>query len=327
MKKFVVKVVLFAILLGIILVEFYNINSRLIKETSFKLRDDVVTVITGNSTMQYGLNTQYLNFTENISVESEPLFMSYFKLKEILNNNHHIKNVVVPFSFLDVRRSRDSFLNFSDDDGLKKDLYSKCCCIHDLVPYSCLREFDVDDVMFAEVFIRNRVFLNFIYFARKLRCNNYDRTYLRHIGQFNKMWLDSLLYLNSYSVEYIDKAIEVKFSGEGLAQKYTSYLDSIANLCSIYNKLLIVVNTPNYPDFNRKIPDEFKLHYYEKLNRLKKSDNVLFFDYSDLIEDHALFWDETHLNWRGAEVLSKELASRLNDIANVCCTTTPKGLE
>ncbi len=327
MKKFVLKGGLFAIILGIILSGSYIANDFLIRNTSFKLRDEVVTIITGNSSTQYGLNPDYLSYTENISLESEPLFMSYYKLKEILSNNNHIQHVIIPFSFLDVRESKDSYLNLFDDIDFKRELYSRFCCLQEQVPYSCLMEFNVDNIMYLEAFLRYRVFVNFIYLVRKLRCDNFERTYLNHIGQFKKMVPISSGKFTPNTEEYIDNAIAAKFSSEGLETKYSTYLDSIVNLCCSLDKLVIIINTPSYPEFNDRIPYKFKAYYYEKIGRFKKSSFVHFLDCSDLITDHDYFIDEIHLNCKGAEIFSKELALRLNEISNNRCVITSNAIK
>ncbi len=311
MKKFVIKIGLFVAILALILVGFYNINQNLIKRTSFKLHPEVITLATGNSTMQYGLNTKYVDACENIAVESEPLFMSYFKLKEILKENSHIQNVIVPFSFIDVRKRNDYFLSYFDEDGLEKELYSRFCCLTEFIPYSCLKDFDVDGILYAEAVLRYRVFLNFTYLVKYFRTDNFNSAYLEHIGQFKKMEIDSQIYSKSYSKKYLDHSIDIKFAGETLERKYSSYLDSIVSLCSALDKSVYIINMPNYPEFVERIPSMVTDYYYQKVNRLKQFNQVYFLDYSKLIENHDCFCDENHLNWRGAEAFSKQLASDL----------------
>jgi hypothetical protein len=309
MKKLLIKLGLFVAVLIVVLYVSYSTNNYLIRITAFKLRSDVVTLITGNSTVQYGLNPKLIDNSENIAVESEPLFFSYHKLKEILNDSNNIQNVVIPYSIIDVRANYDSYLTFLDDDAWKKELYTRFCFLQNPMPYSCLKFFNVTDILYAEVFLRNRIFLNIRYLARMRLHDNHNPSYLEHIGQYKKMMPDSIVYYKSYSDDYISNEVDFMFSGIGLEleKNYSSYLDSIADLCGKYDKKLIVINMPNYREFNRRIPEHITKYYYNVIDKLKKLGNVEFFDYSKLIDDHIYFLDKVHLNWLGAEILSQQL--------------------
>ncbi len=313
MKRFIVRALLFLLIATGVIVLTHWLNSYLIRTTAYRVNDDVVTLITGNSTLQYGVNPKFIPHSDNISVESEPLFMSYYKIKELLKQNRSIKNVVIPFSIHDARKVNDDYLN-QLDDAWKKELYSRICFLENPIPFTCLKDYGVNSVLYGEIFLRDRVFPNFFFISRRIRFSNNNCAYLSHIGQFKPMSLDTAIYVNSFTEEYIDAAIKYKFFYDGIEQKYSTYLDSIANLCTHYGTRMIVVNMPMYPEFKQKISNVYKVHYYSTISRLLGMFDVDFLDYSSLIQDHIYFRDEIHLNSRGAELLSKKMASDIGGL-------------
>ena len=107
MKKFLIRLILFALIIasfitGLIIVSDFAIKQR--KHILLKLSNDTDIVFAGNSTVECAVDDKLIAGSVNIAQSGEAYLYSYVKIKALSEVNKQIKTVFLGFSY---RRSSD----------------------------------------------------------------------------------------------------------------------------------------------------------------------------------------------------------------------------
>lgn len=99
MKGFIRKIVVFLLLI-VLTITTIVIGSNYIVKTlsSFKVDEDLTTLVLGHSHSQCSVNDSILNNSINLSASGESYFYNYQKLKKVIEENGHINTVFIEFA-------------------------------------------------------------------------------------------------------------------------------------------------------------------------------------------------------------------------------------
>ena len=102
------------------------------------------------------------------------------------------------------------------------------------------------------------------------------------------------------------------FQNKALSSSKTSlaHLDSIIQLCTLYNIKPILVTSPVHQSYFDNIPDIHKVTHQLVKEKFNKS-NVIVLDFSQQFYPDSLYCDADHLNSKGASKFSKIIRERI----------------
>ncbi|HTN68762.1 MAG TPA: hypothetical protein VLZ33_04800 [Dysgonamonadaceae bacterium] len=289
-KRLLILAVIFIILLVLFLF------ATTLKAKSFKVNDDITEIYLGDSHVRYAINDKLLTHSLNLGNSSESTYLSYFKLRQILNKNPNIKKLNLGFSY------------------------------HNISKY-------YDDYTFGKY--SNSVAPNYFYILPyeeqlKMMKRNFKRVtlFLAHVLKSGiKSWFNKNTFEGGYENSYTDVvAIEASMDERLKLQYYTSdklqsfsllnitYFNKIVELCKDKNIKLVLLNTPMHSYYRPKVPKKFT----EKYNSIVSSKNLKVIDLTRLEMSVNCYQPDGDLvSKQGALETTKEIVRLKNQPANL----------
>lgn len=241
------------------------------------------TLILGDSHTAYSLNPKIFP-SDNFSQLAEPLAISYYKLKNILDL-HKYKKVILGLSFhnisgfndvkfIDIRWSNEMFRRYEeiiDQDFLKKIQYSKLNRIKAFFFKNCI----IPKIDSGDEYIGRYIP------TKKSDFSNSKDVILKH-------------YFDHDSIVYNYSTIS------------TNYLDSIIQLCGEKEIDLVLLQTPLHKDYTSHIPENYVIKF-DSLISSYVDNSLTFLSYQNTNYADSLFLNIDHLNSYGAKEFSLKI--------------------
>lgn len=277
MKKFLSKTISICILLLVILSLINGLYIYQIRE-HFTPKKAITSVFLGDSHFQNGINDKLIANSINFAESAEALIYSRIKLEYILENSNYIDNV-----FLSVHNS--TFLAKIDTIWIsKEDNYlSKFSSFYPLYQKKHFCDWESQIVDYELTRLLHKVVWQSIYSIER------------------QIMIGKLPFLGGYApndktlkVEQIDSTRKTAYKTS--SNQIEEFL-RIKKLCYKSGVNLILINTPVYKTSGK---DKFILN--QGISNL--FNDVVYWDYSELLDSNIYFADRNHLNPKGAEILS-----------------------
>ena len=287
MNRFLLNVAFFSIGLLACFAAMYSINT--VTSTLNAPRVESEVLIVGDSHTQQSLNPSFFESALNISQSAEPLYVTYWKLKQLLPGSS-VKTVLLGFSHLNLSPLNDRKLI---DGRWSSMMFGRVYAIADI---DSLHGIEVDRLGFYRTKFRNMcLYPKWNHDSYMGRYFNFDRSVLTAV----------------------DKDVARHFLRDGgnmdISRVELAFLDSIVALTVRENKELILVATPVHISYYERIPDHFIAGFEDKKRELEAR-GIPVLDYSqlDVVDDE--FLNITHLNEKGATRFSKLVSKRIAEI-------------
>lgn len=284
MKKFLRQIfIFFAIPFGVLIVLLFSlnyINNKAIAD--YKTDAGVQSLFMGDSHTECAINTALLPDAANLSQSSESLLFTYFKLKNILQNNPAIKKVYLGFSYHNIS-------SYADEFTYGQYAYDVASRYFFILPLEQKKEIIQHNPKLLPKFLG------------KLLINGFN-TLIEEKENYS--------FLGSYKNEYknivaskksMDYRISQQFYEHGKQRGFSAvnimYLNKVILLCKEKNIELVLLKTPLHDYYKSKVPLEF-IKKYDSLNNLNK---LKLIDFSNLIlNDSCYLPNGDHVSQRGA---------------------------
>lgn len=296
MRRFLKNTLLFSgILFFFLLIIFIlsiEINQKLFR--NIKIDKNINTLIIGDSHTELAINDSLLLKTLNISTPAEGYIFTYMKLKNIIENNDHIHNIMLGVSY-------HNFSSFYDKYILEEEPYSL------ISQYISLMEYR--DLIFFLLRTTSVTNLAAIFRNSLENLTSYEKGIYPYIGGFHIIDNDD---------ELTDKRISNRINSQYFLNDMplpTSeinilYLDKIVELCRGNDIDLIFLNTPLYADYYSKVPQNMIDEYKQAV----KNFGVTEISFNDLhLSSDCFLPDGDHLNYKGAMLTTKYLIEYLGN--------------
>jgi len=318
MKRFVIKGVIFSI---IILVVFLLLNQfffHFVVAESFEFKegvnyreflDESKTIdfaFFGTSHMQHAINPEYLPNSFNFADSGKNYLLSYYQLKNLVENENVKINVLVleidPVSFSDHIYQEPFLFPYPN-------YYSGFFTLEDA---TTIQEREYLDVFLEYLFpfvgrgkeFGQKALLGFlgkyeseeVVLGWRKQCKDFDAESVGTLVDFQVKDEENLL-VNERGVNSFIKIIE-------LAKKN--------------NILLVLLKEPYLKNYANRTSSQinqdskFYADLFLKINKVTTEYSVI--DYSDRFQDINYFFDPYHINCTGAKVVSKSLLTDINKI-------------
>lgn len=298
MKKFLIKLTLFALIIaafitGLVVVSDFTIKQR--KDILLRLSNDIDIVFAGNSTVECAVDDNLISSSVNIAQSGEAYLYSYSKIKALIEVNEQIKTLFLGFSYGDLLIDKEESWLFSDEFIIEKVQY-----------YNYMLDAPEKDLIMSKnpkayfKGLTKSVFNSLISISKSYSHSTSDRK-LTNFGGYKYLVRDRLEADPGVDLKN-ETAVEKSYQQE-------KYLKMISELCREHSINLVLFNTPKHRSYNENVDEGIIQIWNDTRNSLGR-DSLL--DLSTYELPDSCFGDMSHLNYRGARVFSKYLNEILN---------------
>jgi hypothetical protein len=298
MKKFVLKVLLFALVIGGLTISLILLTDSIIKNKKkelLKLAEGIHLVFAGNSAVECAVDDKIVTNSINIAQSGEAYLYSFVKLRALLEANGHIEAVFIGYSFADILFEKEESWLFSDEFVTEKIQY-----------YNYLMEWPEKRMILMH---NPKAYFNGLtksifnslktYFTSTVEPKTQGQ--LVNFGGYKYLIRDKLLSDPGFDL------LQNKQVRKSVQQE--KYLQKISELCHLHGVELILFNTPKHKSYIDNLDSTLVQMWLDTRNSLPK-DSLL--DLSSYQLPDSCFGDLSHLNYNGAGVFSVYL----NDLFN-----------
>ena len=278
MKKDIIKLLIFSTLFFVSIMLLFSI--RIMFHKSYIIDKNVTTIIAGDSHTQFGINDIFLNGVQNISINAESYFYSYYKITEIFKHNPQIDHIILGFSYHNIS-------SYYDDYIFGKDAQSILLRYIDILSFESLTEMNL---------FSNSDLIRYI--LKALISPSIDYSYIGKFVESKEKFDEDSMKTRINNQFFFEKNVR-NFSRINL-----KYLKKITKLCGKYNIKFTLINTPLNRKYFDEIPPLFINTYFEIIQEF----DLTLIDFSELYLSNDCFLpDGDHLNTFGAEKFTKML--------------------
>jgi len=239
-------------------------------------------LILGDSHTKSSINPKLYFNSLNISQSAEPYVLTYWKLKNILNDSN-IDTAIIGFAPHNISAFND--LKFSDRTW-SLEIFKR---IYPIQEFKLLKNIEIDYPSFYKVIWKQTCFYP------KLNHGNY-------IGNYSNT--------NNSSIVNVETPIKrhYYYNGEeiGISNIAVSYLDSIIKICKTHGVKPILISSPVHETYYNKIPF-INTSTFEDVKLKLISKGVMVIDKTKEHYPDSLFSNVDHLNENGANRFTKEI--------------------
>jgi hypothetical protein len=277
-------------LLGMILI-VENITNYIVAENSnFKLDSNPKYIVTGHSHPQCAFNDSLIVDFQNISQSGESYFYTYFKTKQIIEQNASIKVVFIEYT--------NNQINARMDDWIWGNTYMSSR-YPKYAPYMSLADKRL-------LFFKNHSgYLNSYSFSVK---NNLERIFKKDYS-YSKLDGGYVSVIRDKTDSLVaNKVYNERKSITNLSETNLFYLSLLIEFCNQKGVDIILIRSPQHEAYEGYFNE---LKYKEILK--KKYSNFDYIDFSNFPVTNSEFGDLEHLNYKGAKVFSEFFAKLLDE--------------
>lgn len=295
MKKFIkngLQFFIFFLIVELLILILFSNCFRITKD-KFVLKDDVISVFIGDSHVENGINDDMLKGYANLAHYAESYYLSYYKLKLLLEHNPQLKNVYLGYSYHNLSNYYDDFISGKYANAVSSEYFF-------ILPL-----FEQAQCMFWNLqSLPAYMKKNFKYGYENLADNNN----VSFMGGFQNS------YLNTFAnVPAIDRRINAQFYNDGNIREFSSinldYLNGIIKLCKLNDIDLYFINMPLQFYYREKLPELYTHKYHEIIN----NNRINVIDFSNLaLKDDCFMADGDHVSKKGAQQTTEFFLNYIN---------------
>ncbi len=281
MKIFIKKVIFFTCILFLFFIVNIVANYTIFNNSKVPVKKANIWIV-GDSHPQKGFKPTSFLSAENISSPGEPYIITFWKLKYIFKQKHP-DTLIIGFAQHNFSSTNDR--KFSDKKW-EGTMFERTYLIGN---YDELKDIEVNKKSYYNMFL--------------LKMCLYPST--KHF-EFIGKYVNSKKSKITDSDEAIKRHFFNKDKTSGLSKTSSSYLDSIINLCKIYNVKPILIGIPVTKVYFDKIPNLYKEQY--EIEKKKWSNNhVPVVDMTNTFYADKFYLNSDHLNDIGAAFFSNQV--------------------
>ena len=307
-KKGVIFIVLFIIIFSIVNQIYVSIvmgeKSRNKAQIQFNNLDksNLNTVIFGDS-HAWGLNPKFIDNSFNYGSSAESYEQTYYKVRYMINNYPNVEYYVLPIDYA-------SFLSYARDKYSDISYWSKFMSYKELsmasnksqISLMILDKFPIigsgNDIVTFMFSNEKKTYVYLGWQSQEISFASDDPSYRIWVGQYR---------------------VYSQFNNQVIKEK--SLISSFYNIIDILernNKTIVLVKYPITREYFKAINERginSSQFYSEFYDLSLKHNKVYILDYQEvLLDNQELFADSDHLDYLGAEVLSKKINEDLKKI-------------
>ena len=291
MIRFLKRIGIFFLLLVVICISVFSIQTWNIRSHSnFELHGDYNYLMLGHSHAEAAYNDTLIANFKNLATSGESYFYTFYKLKMLLEQNENLKTILIEFTNNQINQNMDKWI--WGDKYISK-FYPKYGSFLDFKATGILLKNNVSSLInnFSVLQERN---------LRMTVSNNYN--FINQIGGYVHYIGNNL---EKAKIQQEERVNNIIYNGnEPISEINIQYLTKIIALCKDKEKEVIFIRSPQYKKLNPPISEfRFLKIYAEQFAEVK------FIDFNNFQIPDSGFKDYEHLNYLGANIISKTLDS------------------
>jgi hypothetical protein len=288
-QKFILTLSVFVILFLFYCIIIFTINYSISKEVSIAQKD---VLIVGDSHLLTSLNPKQMNSALNICQSAEPYYLTYLKLKFLLEKNIKPDTVIIGFGHQNISNFNDYKLK--DEFWTDRMFNANYLLANDILNISNL---EINYLKLFFVYTRNMCLIPKI------------GHYKNFIGQFEGR------NNNNNKIDNHQKRIDLIFyyKDYDVSELCISYLDSIIDISEKNQITPILLGTPVTDEYYQLIPEKI-IERYALIKARYSKEGIRVIDLTRSKYSIDYFNDSDHLNFRGAKKFTEEINILLSDI-------------
>jgi len=288
LKKFSITLSLFTAFLFCYFIVIFIINYNISDNISIDQKD---ILIVGDSGLGAALEPKQMRSAQNICQNSEPYYLTYLKLKFLFDKNINLDTVIIGFGHHNISNYNDYKLK--DEFWANRMFNTNYLFAKDILN---IQKIEIDYLQLFLVYSRNMCLIPKLSHYKSFIGEFQGRKGHNAINNF-KNRIDRVFYYKDY----------------GVSELCISYLDSIVDI-SLKNKITpILVSTPVPNAYYELVPSIIK-ERYDLIKAIYLEEGIQVIDLTRSQYSPDYFYNEDHLNVRGARVFTTEVKSILSDI-------------
>jgi hypothetical protein len=256
-------------------------------------------LIAGDSHPLKALNAKLFYSAENVSQPAEPLVVTYWKLKYMLQRIK-VDTLLIGFSY-------HNFSAFNDikfkDDHYAVEMFKRIYAIQN---FKEIENLPIDYVKFYKIY-----FQNMCLYPKRDHFNFYPIGNHFNIGDTT----DKAKSFKADSETAINRHYFYNKKEAGVSETSIAFLDSLIDISRKKKITLILVGTPLHESYYNKIPNYIMNKYnYKKAGLIKEG--IYIIDFTHQFSDDKYYLNSDHLNAKGATKFTKEIIDVLKTKSN-----------
>lgn len=282
----------FILLLGVSVLVFGFQTWTVRKQANFKFSKNYKYLMLGHSHPECAYNDSLIANFKNAASSGESYFYTFYKLKKILEQNNDIETVLIEFTNNQVNAGMDNWI--WGDKYISK-FYPKYGSFLDFEDTCLLMKHNLGSLL-----------NNFSVLQKKnlIMGLNDDYNFIGRIGGYVYYKENNLK--NSIKFQNDDGENKIDKNKKNISEMNILYLEKMIALCKSYGKEVVFIRSPQHASHNSRNNETKFLHIYSQ-----KFSEVPLLDLNDFEIPDGGFKDLEHLNYKGAQIISKKLDSLL----------------
>lgn len=267
----------------------------------YVINDEITTIVLGDSHTETSIDNDDFSNLQNYSFKGESLFLSYYKLKRLLDVNPHINHVLLSFSY--------HSLNEFQDEKLELLLYN----YYWLLDWSGIRLISPTSAN-IDIILKDMNGRLYQWAISNIKQSHYNLI----TGGYRKLETNTLNNESAQKRIFYHYYADNKTALQNTSTLQKSSLIKIVQLCVDRGVKLTFINTPLHTSYYSNIPEHYISSYYSLIDQLetKHPDVITHLDFKNAVTVDAYFYDSDHLNDKGGENFMKLLKKKLQALLN-----------
>jgi len=261
--------------------------------TQYKLKQNSIGVLIGDSHVQNALNDAMFKEVKNVAHFAESYFLSYYKIDLLLDANPQIQKVYLGYSYHNLSNYYDDYISGKYANAISSEYFFM------------LPVFEQGQCMFWN--------LGSLPAYMK---DSFDYGYKNIVSTNNLSFMGGYEngYINTMATKpAMDKRIKAQYYKDGTVREFSSinldYLNRIINLCKFKRVELCLINTPIQSYYAENVPEVYIHKYHEIIS----NNHLEVIDFSNLaLKADCFMVDGDHVSKKGAQKTTEYFLNYFN---------------
>lgn len=304
MKKLLIKLAFLLLIIAVLGLINYKINSYFFDVFGHQIDSETTTVVCGASITRNALNDSILPYTENISLAGRSALDFYLVSKRILRDHPQVKRIITDYTIQGMSGFRDYMFYHP------KFASTTLGRIYPLADYAHISDYPLNYKFYIKSLLRHKFTPDIMYWKNALH-----------------QWIPGVDYEIPYIGQYEDRKgndLDPKALEEGIERYFyfhgepfpvvkidAQYMDSLVHLTEKFNVELILFSGPLHSSGEKYVPQKFLNAYRDGKLRYQEYDHVSFLEYTYYPLPDSCFANHNHLNGYGARIISELVSKEL----------------
>lgn len=249
----------------------------------FSISPKYQTIILGHSHPECAYNDNILTATKNLAESGESYFYTYIKAKQVIEQNTHLKSVLIEFSNNQITQRMDEWIWADNYLQHKLPILAAHLDLNSML--FLLNKNTVGFINATPNILKRRL---------KMAITKYD--YSKMLGGYLHLERD---FKNIEEKKHLETTLTIKADSSNISFANITYLRKLVDYAKENQLKVYLIRSPLHENFGGRANEII----FQEIRKANFSD-VEFLDFSNFPLSNSEFGDHQHLNYKGAKTFS-----------------------